>query len=477
MDQGLPAAEGTHATGNTAVVGDHPAPRRKAAGRRPAACIDAAATAAAAAGVIRKVFPWLPAALNALPDPRRQEMCRYSGGHIWYTGLLMFLARCGSRNAFDMTRNSGEAPRNMGAFCGQAPDDPRFDGEPTVTCTDNLVHHLARVEPLGVTEIQTQMCAQLLEERKLDSSRLFDRWHVLVFDGTLHERCRRGFDADGKSGGKDGAKYRYVLVCGILSPAGTLIPLMQEHVDMHDPVTEKEDCELTAFFRLAARIKARFPRMRFCVVGDALYCAERVVALCTQYRWKFMLTLKEGRQRGLWDEVLSLLPLCGSNRLRCWTGQDGGEGLRDYRWVSDLRMGEQKVTVVLVGEMTPGQTEHALFVYATDIWITPARVVEAVSVTGRERHRIEDFFNEKKNLGVGLEHVFCATARVSKNLFALMQIASILWTIICRGYLRRVFDWAARATEIALARAVGEGMRARAFPQVLPAPGQIRFVT
>jgi hypothetical protein len=389
----------------------------------------------------------------------------------------MFLARDGSRNAFDQDRNSGEAPRNMGAICGQGPDDARFDGDPTITCTDNLVRHLARVDPACVSPIQTDMCAQLLEERKFDAYRIFDRWHVLVFDGTVRELCRKGFDANGKSGGKGGAKYRYVLSCGILGPANTLFPLMQEHVDMHDPEKDKEDCELNAFFRLAAAIKARFPRMHFCAVGDALYCTERVAALCEQYGWKYVLTLKEGRQPGIWEEVLALLPLCDGNRLRLWTVQDGREGLRDFRWVPDLNMGGQKVTAVLLGEMIPGEKEHSLYAYATNFWITADRVVEIIPRSGRERHRIEDFFNEKKNLGVGLGHVFCANATASKNLFTLMQIASILWTITCRGYLKRVYDWAAHATEIALACAVGEGMRTRAFPSVLPAPGQIRFVT
>ena len=101
---------------------------------------------------------------------------------------------------------------------------------------------------------------------------MFDSWYVLLFDGTVRELCRKGFEKGGKSGGKGGAPYRYVLQCGLLGPQNTFFPLMHEHVDMHNPATEKEDCELRAFFRLAQRIKERFPRMNFCVVGDALFC-------------------------------------------------------------------------------------------------------------------------------------------------------------------------------------------------------------
>jgi len=106
----------------------------------------------------QKVFPGLSARFAALPDPRRQDMCRYSGPHIWWSGALLFLTHAGSRNAFDQTRNSGRAAYNMGAFCGQSADDPRFEGEPLITCTDNLVHHLNRVAPEPVQEIPIELC-------------------------------------------------------------------------------------------------------------------------------------------------------------------------------------------------------------------------------------------------------------------------------------------------------------------------------
>ena len=53
----------------------------------------------------------------------------------------------------------------------------------------------------------------------------------------------------------------------------------------------------------------------------------------------------------------------------------------------------------------------------------------------------------------------------------------ILWTLLYHGYLMRTFDWAARSTQAALARSIAEGMRSHPLPQILPAPGQLRFVT
>jgi hypothetical protein len=58
-----------------------------------------------------------------------------------------------------------------------------------------------------------------------------------------------------------------------------------------------------------------------------------------------------------------------------------------------------------------------------------------------------------------------------------MQVAAILWTLLYHGYLMRTFDWAARSTQAALARSIAEGMRSHILPEILPAPGQLRFVT
>ena len=59
--------------------------------------------------VVRAAFPHLNAWLNALPDPRLQEMCLYTAAHLWWQIIATFLSRNGSRNGFDQKRQSGEA--------------------------------------------------------------------------------------------------------------------------------------------------------------------------------------------------------------------------------------------------------------------------------------------------------------------------------------------------------------------------------
>jgi len=88
--------------------------------------------------------------LNGLPDPRVQELCVYAAARLWWHIIATFL----SRNGFDEQRQSGEAAWNLGALCGQTSEDPRFQGEFTVTCSDNAALHASRAEPELVAQIR-----------------------------------------------------------------------------------------------------------------------------------------------------------------------------------------------------------------------------------------------------------------------------------------------------------------------------------
>ena len=143
---------------------------------------------------VRAACPQLNCWLNeVLPDPRNQEMCLYTAAHLWWQIIGTFLSRKGSRNGFDQQRQSGQAAYNMGALCGQGPEDPRFEGAPTVTCSDNAAHHASRVDPQVVAQIPGLLFRELLERRLFDHSRLFDRWYIMVLDGSVKEKCRQGF--------------------------------------------------------------------------------------------------------------------------------------------------------------------------------------------------------------------------------------------------------------------------------------------
>jgi len=400
-------------------------------------------------------------------------MCLYTAAHIWWEIIATCMSRKGSRNGFDEDRQSGQAAWNFGQLCGQLAQDPRFEGQPTVTCSDNAAHHASRVDPEAVARILVLMFQDLHERRFFDGARLFGHWYRVVVDGSVKEKCRQGFSEGGKSS-TNGARYRYVLQLSVIGPEGTLWPLLHEEMDVHNPQTEKEDCELQCFLRLSRRLKKQFPKLPICLIADALYCCQAVVAQCGLFDWKYVLTIKEGRQPTTWEELIHLLPLHRANRHRLLLGRNGQEGQQDFRWVEDILMGQHQTNVILQGEITPEAA--TLYAYITNFSnLSPQRVTAIVNCGGRERHLIEDAFNTQKNHGIGLEHVFCANATASKNYYTMMQVGQVLWILICRGCLQRLYDWARRATEQGLARALWEGLRACRLPPDLVPLGQIRI--
>ena len=229
MDAELPTSKTTHPRCLSSFTGAHSRPRRKPAGRKPLPGINEGLSAQALVRVVQAVFPRLNTWLNQLPDPRFAPMCVYTAAHLWWQILGTFLSRTGSRNGFDQQRLSGAAPWNLGLLCGQGPEDWRFEGQPRVTCSDNAARHASRVSAHSVAQIPVRMFRVLLERRFFDGARLEERYYLMIVDGSVKEKCRRGFTAGGKASGS--ARYRYVLQLSVMGPAGTLFPLMHEEMD------------------------------------------------------------------------------------------------------------------------------------------------------------------------------------------------------------------------------------------------------
>jgi hypothetical protein len=87
-----------------------------------------------------------------------------------------------------------------------------------VTCSQNVTHHLSRVPVDAVGQLLILMVRRLMQMRMLDKARLFDRWWLVVIDGTLQDRGRKTQRGE--------ARYRYVVEAKLVGPQGTLFSLM-----------------------------------------------------------------------------------------------------------------------------------------------------------------------------------------------------------------------------------------------------------
>ena len=56
----------------------------------------------------------------------------------------------------------------------------------------------------------------------------------------------------------------------------------------------KQDCESKAFVRLAKKIKESFPRLPIIITADGLYVSQKVIQICTDNGWDYIIRYKEG---------------------------------------------------------------------------------------------------------------------------------------------------------------------------------------
>ena len=105
-------------------------------------------------------------------------------------------------------------------------------------------------------------------------------------------------------------QYVYVLEANLVLHNGVTLPLLSEFLSHGegDPDDQKQDCEQRAFHRLAARLKAYFPRLPILVLLDGLYPNGPIMARCREYGWQFMIVLPDKSLPSIWQEVEALKP-------------------------------------------------------------------------------------------------------------------------------------------------------------------------
>lgn len=406
-----------------------------------------------------------------LPDSRNHLFCRYTAPNIWWSVLLMFLTRAGSRNQFDVVRNSKMAGVNFAELAGAT-----VTGERKVTCSDNAEHHANGVEPAAVTSVLHQAFHLLRKRRFFDRHRFRGYYYGVIVDGTLQEKCRNGFDEGGKSGSGEG-RYRYVLQASVLLSNGLCLPLTHVFEDVNDPVSEKEDCELNAFRRLAQVIKAMMPNTPILIMGDSLYGCGPVAEVCVQLEWKYCFTFKEGRQPTMWDESLRLFGEDVSRSFQYTSGAVEKPVTHDVRWAEEIPFANGLVATAINEVETASDGTVTQYAWLTNLLCHGIESVQSVvTQVGRERHPIEDQFNVQKNNGAGLGHVFCAKKNASQNYYTIMQVAHLLWTLFYAGVLARLYGWAKETPQVALARALLEGLRHLVVTEPIRPIGQLRLL-
>lgn len=86
----------------------------------------------------------------------------------------------------------------------------------------------------------------------------------------------------------------FTLVCNGLVLPLYIYPLKAGQINSSQSDGKlKEECELKATHAVLLRLRAQFPRMQLCFLGDALYANRSTIRLCEALQFDYVIVLKE----------------------------------------------------------------------------------------------------------------------------------------------------------------------------------------
>ncbi len=361
---------------------------------------------------------------------------------VVFAVIGMFLLKTTSRHSFNESRQKGKFAEAFWTIFKYKM--PHMDTAHSI---------LAKIAPEHIEAVSIALVKTLLKRGTLGSLRLLPDHHVVSVDGVQVGSFGQPAEGTTRKESKNGVKtfLRSCIQARIIAANGLAIPILTEWIESADGAT-KQDCELNAFKRLAAKLQRILPRLPICLVGDALYANDTVFSLCATYGWKFIVTFKDklktvhaqvdkGKAEVLYP-VADLIPP---------STDDGGtmpdhievpnaathriETLyRRLEWLNNMAYRDHELSWLACTEGTiEGEKVEECVYYAwlTNIKLTENGILSVERAIRLGRSGIEDAFNTGKNRGYAMKHKFARKSfNAAKNYLLCMHIAEAITQLV-----------------------------------------------
>jgi len=374
-----------------------------------------------------------------ITDPRDSRKIIYQVGDLAFAAVFMFMCRLEARRQIAFLIRGGRG----------ADQFREVFGAPTCPHGDTLDDAFSRMDPAEFQAVLCWMVYSLIRKKLMYPYRLLDRYFLIAIDGTWTLKRKKRHCPKCLTQTKNGKTtyYHMVVEAKLVTPNGFAIPLFTEFVE-NTGNDSKQDCELKAFYRIAEKIKASFPRLPVMATIDGLFAGGPVFRVCTEFGWKFMVVLKDGSLPTVNQEFESLAALQPENRVT-YTYLDGKALVKqELCWVNGIEYTDTEKTEHTVDviecmetrEEAGGQSTTKRHKWVTNMGVSCRNVIELANHGGRLRWKIEnEGFNVQKNGGYGLTHEYSKNNNSAKVFHILMQIAHLLMQLLTRGSLMKLW--------------------------------------
>lgn len=367
----------------------------------------------------KKFYPELFKKFEEVKDPRHASYIEYTIKTM--LGTLYYKCIGGISSMREMTSafNDETVVKNLYSFIG---DDEQNYMPHGVTINELL----EKLDPVEIEKIQKDIVYTMIRRKTFDNAKVLKKWQIIVDATELDEgylKKNNGYLSRCYNKGEttEFTKYhRSILeakiyfgnnvVCSIASEP---IENSEEYVNKSEELI-KQDCESKAFVRLAAKIKKKFPRLPIVITADGLYVTKKVLQICKDYKWDYIIRYKEGSASSIAKEYRAL-----PEKEKTGTDIEYQNKIMFQEFDVNLIYYKEKKIVNKAEKVTE-------FAWITSIEITKNNAKKLVSA-GRNRWKIENQgFNRQKHWQGNIEHAYSWNERAQKNHYLMEQIADFM---------------------------------------------------
>ena len=196
-------------------------------------------------------------------DPRQPALITYPLAALLFAGVLMFVCRLGARRQIGLMFRDNAPSASKFATLFQVAQCPHGD---------TLDAAFSRLDPAELQAVVTGMTETLIRRKVLYPFRLLGHYFLVAIDGTgvlvfAERHCAHCLT---RTHHGVTTYYHPLLEAKLVTTTGFAFSVMTEFIENPEETPLKQDGELKAFYRLADRLKQRFPRLPICLLLDGL---------------------------------------------------------------------------------------------------------------------------------------------------------------------------------------------------------------
>jgi len=278
---------------------------------------------------IRLHFPQLLEWMREVDDCRTKNSDYELAAHLTAC-LAMFLFKSGSRNQYNQLREEPQFRENYERLFGFS-----------MPHGDSVQNVMALLDQSQIEHLKHTMILKLMERKVFHSRRYRGKWFLIAVDASGvgsydHQRDEQCLHRTSKAGKT--TYFHSVLEARLVTATGFCISIVSEWIENPEGGEyDKQDCERKGYTRIAARLKALFPRLPILILADGLYPYEGFFNICRANRWSYCVTLKDGNLPSVWEEARALQALQRQNNHREVRHRPNGTTVKQaFEWVINI---------------------------------------------------------------------------------------------------------------------------------------------